>query len=94
MLRVAGPVILAELGWMSMGVVDTIMVGPLGPAAIGAVGVGNAMHFAYSVFGMGLLLGLDTLVSQALRRRAARRVPRVAAARRRRWRCCSARRSS
>ena len=65
MLRVAGPVILAELGWMSMGVVDTIMVGPLGPAAIGAVGVGNAIHFAYTVFGMGLLLGLDTLVSQA-----------------------------
>jgi multidrug resistance protein, MATE family len=65
MLRIAGPVILAELGWMTMGVVDTIMVGPLGPAAIGAVGVGNSMHFALAVFGMGLFLGLDTLVSQA-----------------------------
>ena len=32
MLRVAIPVVLAELGWMAMGVVDTIMVGPLGPA--------------------------------------------------------------
>jgi multidrug resistance protein, MATE family len=66
MLRVAGPVVLAELGWMGMGVVDTIMVGPLGPAAIGAVGVGNSLHFALSIFGMGLFLGLDTLVSQAL----------------------------
>jgi multidrug resistance protein, MATE family len=65
MLRVAGPVILAELGWMGMGVVDTIMVGPLGPAAIGAVGVGNSLHFALAIFGMGLFLGLDTLVSQA-----------------------------
>src|SRR5262245_49880382 len=65
MLRVARPVILAELGWMCMGVVDAIMVGPLGPAAIGAVGIGSALHFAYSVFAMGLLLGLDTLVSQA-----------------------------
>lgn len=65
MLRVAGPVILAELGWMCMGVVDTIMVGRLGPAAIAAVGIGSAIHFAYSVFAMGLLLGLDTLVSQA-----------------------------
>jgi MATE family multidrug resistance protein len=65
MLRVAGPVILAELGWMGMGVVDTIMVGPLGPAAIGAVGVGTSLHFALAVFGMGLFLGLDTLVSQA-----------------------------
>jgi MATE family multidrug resistance protein len=65
MLRLAGPVILAELGWMGMGVVDTIMVGPLGPSAIGAVGVGNSIHFALAVFGMGLFLGLDTLVSQA-----------------------------
>ena len=64
-LRLAVPVILAELGWMAMGVVDTIMVGPLGPAAIGAAGIGNSLHFGFAVFGMGLLLGLDTLVSQA-----------------------------
>ena len=65
MLRVAVPVVLAELGWMSMGVVDTIMVGPLGPAAIAAAGVGTSLHMAFAIFGMGLLLGLDTLVSQA-----------------------------
>jgi MATE family multidrug resistance protein len=64
-LRLAVPVIMAELGWMAMGVVDTIMVGPLGPAAIGAVGVGNSLHLGFAIFGMGLLLGLDTLVSQA-----------------------------
>jgi MATE family multidrug resistance protein len=65
MLRLALPVVLAELGWMAMGIVDTIMVAPLGPAAIGAAGVGNALHIAFAVFGMGLLLGLDTLVAQA-----------------------------
>ena len=65
MLRIAVPVVMAELGWMAMGVVDTIMVGPLGPQAIGAAGVGNAMHIAFAIFGMGVLLGLDTLVSQA-----------------------------
>jgi MATE family multidrug resistance protein len=65
MLRVAIPVVLAELGWMAMGVVDTIMVGPLGPEAIAAAGVGNSLHMAFAIFGMGLLLGLDTLVSQA-----------------------------
>jgi len=65
MLRVALPVVLAELGWMAMGVVDTIMVGPLGPQAIAASGVSNSLSFAFAVFGMGLLLGLDTLVSQA-----------------------------
>lgn len=65
MLRLAVPVVLAELGWMSMGIVDTIMVGPLGPTAIAAAGIGTALHMAFSIFGMGILLGLDTLVSQA-----------------------------
>jgi multidrug resistance protein, MATE family len=65
MLRLAVPVILAELGWMAMGVVDTIMVGPLGPEAIATSGVSNSLQMAIAIFGMGLLLGLDTLVSQA-----------------------------
>jgi MATE family multidrug resistance protein len=65
MLALAVPVVLAEVGWVSMGIVDTIMVGPLGPAAIGAVGVGSTLFVALAVFGIGLLLGLDTLVAQA-----------------------------
>lgn len=65
MLALAGPVVLAEIGWMSMGVVDTIVVGDLGPVAIGAVGIGSILFLALAVFGMGLLLGLDTLVSHA-----------------------------
>lgn len=64
-LRLAGPVILAELGWIFMGVVDTIMVGPLGPTAIGAVSVGHILVDLVAIFGLGLLLGLDTLVSQS-----------------------------
>src|SRR3954468_17025052 len=64
MLRLAGPVVLAELGWMSMGIVDTIVVGPLGAEATGAVGLGSNLYMAAVIFGIGLLLGLDTLVSQ------------------------------
>ncbi len=63
--RLALPVAIAELGWMAMTTVDTIMVGPLGPAAIGALGVSNSAFYSIAIFGMGLLLGLDTLVSQA-----------------------------
>jgi MATE family multidrug resistance protein len=63
MLKLAGPVILAEIGWMSMGIVDTIMVGPLGPAAIGAAGMSNSLLFAVAIFGMGVMLGLDALVA-------------------------------
>jgi len=65
MLKIAVPVVMAELGWMTMGVVDTVMVGPLGPEAISAAGVGNSMHIAFAIFGMAVMLGLDTLVSQA-----------------------------
>jgi multidrug resistance protein, MATE family len=65
MLALAWPVVVAELGWMLMGIVDIIMVGRISPEAIGAVGVGSALFVAVAVFGMGLLLGLDTFVSQA-----------------------------
>jgi multidrug resistance protein, MATE family len=64
-LRLALPVILGELGWMGLVVVDTMMVGRVGAASIGAVGIGRAVMMTVAVFGMGLLLGLDTLVSSA-----------------------------
>lgn len=48
-----------------MTIVDTIMVGHLGPAAIGATGIGSSAYYSFAIFGMGLLLGLDTLVSQS-----------------------------
>ena len=69
MIALAVPVVLSELGWMAQGVVDTIMVGRLGPVAIGAVALGNAVYYTPSLFGIGLLLGLDTLVAQAYGRR-------------------------
>ncbi|MDE3188923.1 MAG: MATE family efflux transporter [Acidobacteriota bacterium] len=69
MIALAVPVVLSELGWMAQSVVDTIMVGGLGPAAIGAVALGNAVYYTPSLFGIGLLLGLDTTVAQAYGRR-------------------------
>lgn len=69
MLRLAWPVVLAELGWMLQGVVDVIMVGRLGPVAIGAVALGNAIYYAPSLFGLGLLLGLDTVIAHAYGRK-------------------------
>lgn len=65
LLALAIPVALSEIGWMTMTVVDVVMVGKLGPVAIGSVGLGNAIYYAPSLFGIGLLLGLDTLVSRS-----------------------------
>lgn len=67
--RLAIPVVLSELGWMAQSVVDTIMVGKLGPVAIGAVALGNAVFYTPSLLGIGLLLGLDPLVAQAFGRK-------------------------
>src|ERR1700720_4231035 len=69
-LRLALPLILAEIGWMSMGVVDTIMVGrlPNSAVAIGATGLGQSLYASVAIFSGGLLLGMDTFVAHAFGR--------------------------
>ncbi|MGB9444770.1 MAG: MATE family efflux transporter [Candidatus Acidiferrum sp.] len=66
-LRLALPLILAEIGWMSMIIVDTMMVGrlPYSAQAIGAVSIASSLFIVFAFFGEGLLVGLDTLVSQS-----------------------------
>jgi MATE family multidrug resistance protein len=64
-IALSAPVITTDLGLVVMGVVDTIVVGHIGPEAIGAVGLGNILFITVAMFGMGLLLGLDTVVSRA-----------------------------
>lgn len=65
MLALGAPLALAELGWMAMGVVDTIMAGPLGAGAVGAGSLGNMVFYPVATWGVGVLLGMDTLVSQS-----------------------------
>src|ERR1700757_2568301 len=66
-LHLALPLILAEIGWMSMVIVDTMMVGrlPYSAEAIGAVSISSSLFLVFAFFGEGILIGLDTLVSQA-----------------------------
>ena len=67
MLRLAVPLVAAELGWMCMGLVDTMMVGRMRNSAdaIGAVGLGSILFFTVAIVGMGILWVLDTLVDLA-----------------------------
>ena len=69
-LRLALPLIFAEVGWMSMGIVDTVMVGrlPNSAVAIGATGLGQSLYNSVAIFGGGLLLGMDTFVAHAFGR--------------------------
>lgn len=66
MAQVAAPVVLINIGIQTMGVVDTLMVGRLGGAAIAAVALGNFFVFNVSVFGIGLLFAIDPVVAQAV----------------------------
>lgn len=66
MAQVAAPVVLINVGIQAMGVVDTLMVGRLGGAAIAAVALGNFYVFNVSVFGIGLLFAIDPVVAQAV----------------------------
>ena len=65
MMRLAWPLALAELGWMAQGLIDLVMAGPLGPAAIGAGSLANMLFYPIAISGTGLLLGMDTLVAQS-----------------------------
>jgi MATE family multidrug resistance protein len=65
MVRLALPLVFAEIGWTAMGLEDTMFVGRVSAQAIGAVGLGTMLFYGIAIFASGLLLGLDTLVSQS-----------------------------
>jgi multidrug resistance protein, MATE family len=65
LLRVAGPLIVSQLGGIAMHTTDTIMVGPLGAHALAAAGLGNAIFMATFMVCTGILLGMSPLVAQA-----------------------------
>jgi len=67
MLTLAIPLILAEIGWMSMGIVDTVMVGHMAnPAlAISAAALGQVLYNTVAFGIAGILLSLDTYLSQS-----------------------------
>ena len=49
-----------------MGLVDVAVLGRYGARELAASGVGNAVFFAISVVGMGIVFGLDPLMAQAV----------------------------
>lgn len=65
LLRLAWPIVAGELGWMTMSLVDTMMVGRLSTEAMGGVSVAGILFYAVATFGIGLMFGLDPLVAQA-----------------------------
>ena len=71
--RLALPVAIAQGGQALMGVVDTAVVSRAGTQALSAIGLSIAVFFAVSSFALGLMMGVDPLMSQAFGARNARR---------------------
>lgn len=65
LLRLAGPVAVAQVGLLTMGLVDTWVVGHLGPVELGAVALSDSLFFTLIVVAMGIVGALDPMVSQA-----------------------------
>jgi len=66
LLGLAAPVVVVQVGLQLMGFIDTLMVGRVSADALGGVALGNFYFFNVAIFGMGTLMALDPIVSQAL----------------------------
>jgi MATE family multidrug resistance protein len=66
LVRLAIPLVVVMVASMSMGVVDTVMVGRVSARDLAAVALGNLYFYGAVVFGMGVLFALDPVVSQAV----------------------------
>lgn len=66
MLWLAAPLVAQQAGHHLMGVVDAAMLGRYSDSALAAAGVGNNVYFAITCVGMGIVMGMDTVVPQAL----------------------------
>ena len=62
-LQLSYPVIIGQLGFIMMGVVDSIMVGTLGSAPLAAAALGNSITLLIFIVGIGVSFAVTPLVA-------------------------------
>ena len=65
LLKLTGPLVLAQLAQTTMGFVDTVMAGRVSAIDLAAVAVGSSIFFPVYLFLIGLLSAVTPLVAQA-----------------------------
>ncbi|MBT6175692.1 MAG: MATE family efflux transporter [Deltaproteobacteria bacterium] len=65
LLKLAVPIVLIQISLHMAGFVDTVLIGKVGELELGATGLGSSLFFFTSLFGMGIVIGLDPVASQA-----------------------------
>ncbi len=61
----AYPVMLSQLGQVSVGVADSIMVGRVGKESLAGASLGNSIFVLFMTFGIGISYGITPLIAQA-----------------------------
>ena len=65
MAALAWPVVLSQLGLVTLGLTDILVVGQVSEQALAAVSLGHLFSFALLIVCFGILRGIDPFVSQA-----------------------------
>ncbi|WP_243755476.1 MATE family efflux transporter [Thiomicrorhabdus sp. 6S3-12] len=68
LLKLAFPILLAQLALTALGVVDTLMSGWSGTNDLAAIGLGSSIMLPVFIFGTGVLLAITPLVAKAFGR--------------------------
>lgn len=66
LLRLAAPLAAQQVGFQLMGTVDALILGRWSPAALAGAGVGNNLMFFVVSIAMGIVMGIDSIVPQAI----------------------------
>lgn len=66
LFRLSAPLAAAQAGTNLMGLVDVAVLGRLGARELAGSGLANAIFFAFSIMGTGMVMGIDPLISQAI----------------------------
>ena len=65
-IRLAVPLAAQQLGFQLMGTVDAALLGRYDDTALAGAGLGNNLLFAITSVGLGITMGLDTVLPQAV----------------------------
>lgn len=65
LLKLAGPIIVGQLGQNLIQLADTVMVGHLGPVALGASAFASSVFIVFLIFGMGMLAPMTAMFAHA-----------------------------
>lgn len=64
-LKIAYPVMLSQVGHILVGIIDSLMVGQLGPEPLAASSFVGSVFSVFLMFGIGLSFGITPLVAQS-----------------------------